>query len=104
LIEKYEDNDLDTHTRAMKGYEKFNIKNTEGIKIIRTLTNISNEKKNNEKYFVVELPAKIELHKIVYGIRIGAVSSNKEITYFNDLHLYEKDPMILTLHGENLAI
>ena len=40
----------------------------------------------------------------IYGIRIGAVSSNKEITYFNDLHLYEKDPMILTLHGENLAI
>lgn len=85
-----------TQGRVVKGYERFNIKNTEGIKITRTLTNVTQDKKNHEKYFVLELPAKVELHKIVYGVRIGVVMPTKEIMYFNDLHLYEKDPMVLT--------
>jgi hypothetical protein len=72
----------------MKGYEKFNLKNTEGIRNIRIVTNVSTEKKNMEKYFILELPAKIEIQKIVYGVRIGIVMPNKQIAYFNDLHLY----------------
>lgn len=81
------------YTKNLKGYERFSLKNTEGIKNVRFLTNVSNEKKNMEKYFILQLPAKLELQKIVYGIRIGLVMPNKEIVYFNDVHLYEKDPV-----------
>ncbi len=41
LIQKYQEDDLLMHAKSMKGHDKFNLKNTEGIRNVRILTNVS---------------------------------------------------------------
>lgn len=50
---------------------KYLYRNTKGLRHIHTYTNISNEKNMNQRILTVQLPATIEIHKIVYGIKIG---------------------------------
>lgn len=44
------------------------------------------------------------MQKIVYGIKIGMVNSNKEVVYFNELYCYESDPMRLYLQNDHLVV
>ena len=51
--------------------------------MVRLFTNYVEQRKNHERWAEIGLPARMEVQKIVYGIRIGTILPNKEIYYFN---------------------
>jgi|JI9StandDraft_2_1071091.scaffolds.fasta_scaffold1028795_1 hypothetical protein len=69
---------------------KYLYRHQEGLRILRTVTNLTNQKKGCERYFLCDLPLKFHVVKIVYGIKVGTLLPNREIVYFQEVSLYEK--------------
>ena len=69
---------------------KYNYRHKEGLKILRTVTNIANSKKGYERLFLCDLPFKFHVLKIAYGIKLGVYLSNRELQYFEEVSVFER--------------
>jgi hypothetical protein len=52
--------------------------------------------KGCERIVLCDIPIKFHVGKLVYGIKVGQMLTNREIEYFKEISLYEKEEMILS--------
>lgn len=83
---------------------KYLFRNDDGLKIVRTFTNVTTDKKGCQRLVLCDLPLRFHVVKIVYGIKVGLLHPGKEVEYFHELSLYEKEDMVLSNSGDGLML
>jgi hypothetical protein len=62
---------------------KYAFRDESGIRVLRTFTNVTTERKGCQRLVFCNLPLKLQVLRLSYGIKIGIVHINHEIEYFN---------------------
>lgn len=70
---------------------KYVFRNEDGLRIYRTITNSTTAVKGCERFVMCDLPLKFHVAKLVYGIKVGQLLPSREIEYFKEISLYEKE-------------
>lgn len=58
---------------------KYVFRDEEGLRIYRTITNCTNAPKGCERLVLCDVPLKMHVQKLAYGIKLGQMRGSREV-------------------------